>query len=835
MKTSPTDSPQPSRASPAFPTRLWALIALGYLAFAIYGSLVPLHFRAIPWDQAMAQFRAIPYLNLGIASRADWVANILLFIPLAFLWNGLLAPRRIGRDPRSVARAQPPLVPSVAISLLIAAMCVALSIAIEFTQTFFPPRTVSLNDILAESIGAVIGIMLWWIVGRRFAQWLADWNNARNDWPGRLFYLYLFGLIVYNLLPLDLTLSPVELFHKWREGRVMLLPLGFHFINPAQAFYALLSDVAIWVPAGVLSYLHHNRLQHSANGVTRQWLMLITAAMLVEGLQLFVYSRVSDVTDIITAGVGAGLGLWGARRVSASGMEDGGKIYGFPQPALWLALGWCGVLMIVFWYPFDFRTDGSFVRERLALFNKVPFEAYYYGTEFRAVTEVLHKILFFIPLGAFMALAMQPLRHGALRIALRVLTPAILLGAPMVIELGQVLLPDKYPDTTDWFLETLGALLGYGLIRWQKPRTMVNKPVQPPFIPTPPITGAHAPENESTRVIHLNEQWRTHAIVYGLLLAGLWFVTHSPAAPYNVRELLGTNPLWSALLLAGLLYWTFGGPAWIALRSEAAGLRGWNMLPLLFAHALCAWVLLRSAVPMESIHDIVGSPVLNWPWEWEMIGRFLALFGTITLLLTGAAVLAMRLCTRRATSVAASNNSALLFWFFIALPLLPALLWIVVARAATDNLTELLRDGGSITACVWLVIFWLLIAFTGSVLSQTLARRSVRPWAWAMLIAVASLPLGYTAFAAATEPLIVKYDQVFSAMQFLFSTDRGHYSSGSGLLIRYLIFQVGLIALIALTQYPLWRGGAQVTAAEAAPKTAPPGKARSARSSRRAQ
>ena len=834
-------SSQSSRAATAFPTRLWAFIAIGYLAFAIYGSLVPLHFRAMPWEQAVAQFSNIPYLNLGIASRADWVANILLFIPLAFLWNGLLTPRHS-------------VLGGMAISLLIITTCVALSIAIEFTQTFFPPRTVSLNDILAESMGAVIGIMLWWLLGRRFAHWLASWDSTHNDWPGRLLYTYLFGLVVYNLLPLDLTLSPVELFHKWREGRVMLVPFGFHFTNPAQAFYALLSDMAIWVPAGVLSHIHQSRLHRNTHSATRLWLALVVVAIVMEGLQLFVYSRVSDVTDIITAGLGAGLGLWGAPLVTRmDGASGRSRQTTFWQPALWLALGWCGVLMTVFWYPFDFRTDGNFVRERLALLSKVPFETYYYGTEFRAVTEVLHKILFFMPLGAFLALAAKSLRYqrSVAHVVVRVLTFAVLLSAPIAIELGQVMLPGKYPDTTDWLLETIGALLGYALLAWQKSE---QKRGATNFQPSAQSVPAPVPAMSAAANSRHAMSWRVHpvtahAIVYGILLAGLWLVTHSPAAPYNVRELLGGNPLWSALLLSGLLYWTFGAPAWIALRSEAAGLGGWNMLPLLLAHALFAWVLLRSAVPMESIHDIVGSPVLNWPWEWELIGRFLALFSMIALLLIGAAVITMRLCARRADNVAAVNagsaapvnNSALMYWFFIATPLLPALLWVVVAAAATDNLTELMRDGGGIAACVWLVIFWLVIAFTGSILSRALAQRGIQPWSqrclrrwpwkWTViLIVTASLPLGYAAFTAATEPFIVKYGKVFSAMQFLFSSNRDHYVTGTSLLLRYAVFHMGLIALIALTQYPLWRQAIAV-----ATKTMPRGTAKSARPNPRAR
>lgn len=434
-----------------FPTRLWMPIAIGYLAFVIYGSLVPLHFRYVPWDQAVASFRAIRYLDLGIASRADWVANILLFIPLAFLWNGLLAPRRA-------------IVGGVLVSLLVAAGCVALSLGIEFTQIFFPPRTVSVNDIVAESLGALIGILLWWLAGGRFARWLGGWSPAsgRADWVLRLCYVYIFGLFFYNLLPLDLTISPVEVFHKWREGRVMLVPFGFHFADPAQAFYGLLSDIAIWVPAGLLYRLHRPRHHPAA-----LWLRVIGAATLLEGMQLFVYSRVSDVTDILTAGLGAALGIWLAARIGRNAALPGAGSGGRMGSLAWLAAacGWSIVLMGVFWYPFDFRTDGAWVRERLGMFARVPFVAYYYGTEFRAATELLHKILFFMPLGMLLALARRPFRHGALDWLSRALAVAAMMGVPLGIELGQVLLPGKFPDSTDWFLETMGGMIGYALMR----------------------------------------------------------------------------------------------------------------------------------------------------------------------------------------------------------------------------------------------------------------------------------------------------------------------------------------------------------------------------------
>ncbi len=79
-----------SVGTPANPRSLLWLAALVYTAFVIYGSLVPLEFRAMPWDEAVAKFGAIPFLKLGIGSRADWVANLLLFIPLTYLWMGAL-------------------------------------------------------------------------------------------------------------------------------------------------------------------------------------------------------------------------------------------------------------------------------------------------------------------------------------------------------------------------------------------------------------------------------------------------------------------------------------------------------------------------------------------------------------------------------------------------------------------------------------------------------------------------------------------------------------------------------------------------------------------------
>ncbi|MCB1853092.1 MAG: VanZ family protein, partial [Gammaproteobacteria bacterium] len=129
--------------------------------------------------------------------------------------------------------------------------------------------------------------------------------------------------------------------------------------------------------------------------------------------------------------------------------------------ALFGSLLWILVLVAIFWYPFDFQLDRTFLRERLLLFERVPFYSYYYGTEFRAVTELLHKTLFFLPLGAILAFGRVRMPLSAARTIYRLLAFGILFAVPFGIELGQIALPEKNPSTTDLLLEITGGCIGY--------------------------------------------------------------------------------------------------------------------------------------------------------------------------------------------------------------------------------------------------------------------------------------------------------------------------------------------------------------------------------------
>jgi len=446
---------------------LW--LGLLYLVFVVYGSLVPLDYHALPWDQAVARFQDIPFLNLGIGSRADWMANLLLFIPLAFLWSGALAH---GRHAALGA----------VLTLFVWLAAAALSLGIEFTQLFFPQRTVSQNDIAAEALGAAIGVVCWWGFGARLLAWYQGWHREREPaaLAERAAWAYLVLLVGYNVLPLDLTLSVVEVYHKWQEGKLNLIPFAGLPVDPAHALFELATDAVLWVP---LAWLWHARPGRDSIKV---WRMAFLAVAGLEFMQLFVYSRVSDITDLFTGALGAGVGAWLGQRQFGARRQQAGRDSRVAV-SLWLrlalALAWVVILMGVFWYPFDFRGDGDFVRSRMAFLERVPFQVYYYGTEFRAITEVFHKTLFFAPLGALLAWWVSGLswrwRGYAAAASLLAVT-----GISLGIELGQVLLPGKYPDTTDWSLESVGGMLGYLLFRMIRNRPLPS-PKRSPASATP--------------------------------------------------------------------------------------------------------------------------------------------------------------------------------------------------------------------------------------------------------------------------------------------------------------------------------------------------------------
>jgi VanZ family protein len=413
---------------PAPNARFYAWMTAAFAAFVIYGSLVPFHFRPIPWDEAWTHWQSVCSLPVKVESRSDWAANILLFIPLGFLGMAALAVDR-GRAADLWA-------------LPVLAACAAFSASIEFLQLYFPPRVSSLSDVAAESIGAALGIAGWVVAGRQLTRYARRlWTTAKTEetvW--RLLLVYLAVLVLMQAMPLDLTISPSELYHKYKNGMVRPVPFSGWRADPQAGLKKALENVAWFLPGGIL--LGH-LARWSRWNVRVAWEVFglgLAGAAAIEFMQLFVASRSCDATDVLTGGA-AVLAGWLAVRAE-----------------LLAATAWVGVLVYLNWFPFNFASlDAATARwQRLSW---LPFADYLQGHYIDVMQMAVDKVMQFLVLGALLALSVRTRNKRAL--VTRLAAAALL---AVVLEGGQLFLPTRYASVTDVLVQTSGAGLGLLLL-----------------------------------------------------------------------------------------------------------------------------------------------------------------------------------------------------------------------------------------------------------------------------------------------------------------------------------------------------------------------------------
>jgi glycopeptide antibiotics resistance protein len=140
----------PSRAGRSVPERhgtlAWATLL--YMVAVTYASIIPFDYAPLALSDAVDRFLHIQYLKMGSDQEADWMANLLMFVPLGFLTLGAVWPRD-GTARRIFA------------AFAALAVCLLFLLGVKFLQLYFPPRTVTLNYIVAQSIGSAVGAVLW--------------------------------------------------------------------------------------------------------------------------------------------------------------------------------------------------------------------------------------------------------------------------------------------------------------------------------------------------------------------------------------------------------------------------------------------------------------------------------------------------------------------------------------------------------------------------------------------------------------------------------------------------------------------------------------------------
>ncbi len=497
---------------------------LGWLVFVVYGSLVPLDFMAFPLSEAWERFAQIRLLDVGVQGRADWVANGVLYVPVGALGTLVLAGGMVRRRWAGGGAAL--------------VLGVVLAVLVEFTQLFFPPRTVSLNDLLAEALGCLLGVAMAVLGMRHWREALDHWHGQRQRLAGAVSPLGLLALLMYALFPFDLLVSAGEFGHKlasdfwgwWlapvsvRDGMAMLL-------------WRLLAEACVVMPLG--GWWAHRRAVLQGPHTTMMLLPAVVGGALrgaafgvfLELAQLVVASGVSQGVSVLSRSIGWGLGaVLGVLTLAWRPQDWRAQLRRWTLPVL-VACSLAALAKAGWWSGDWSPADQAWARLSSGEVRFLPFYYHYFTSEGAAVQSVTPVVLLFAPWG-LLAWAWQrsPQLAG--------------LGAGVVaalVEAGRLFLPAVRPDPTNAMIAAASAAaVAWMCYRWGAGRA-VEAGMEGPRKSVPPLRLVPAPEVPASNA----GAWSSPVLwlVVGMTVLWLWrFPVHQ--AGVGLVLLMGCAVVW---------------------------------------------------------------------------------------------------------------------------------------------------------------------------------------------------------------------------------------------------------------------------------------------------
>lgn len=415
----------------------------------IYASLIPLQYEPLGWEETIDRFRGIRWLNLNVYRRADWVANGLAVLPFGFLLSGAA-----DRDHKLSVRYMIQILGIMFSGIL-------LVVGIEFVQLWFPPRTVSGNDIAAGCVGSLIGPLLWPVIGRAC---LAQWTRLKHLPKAELLspktsrvllVLYSGLLITYSIMPLDLMFSMDEWQIKSQQGRfAWLTGIGINASNNFAGLLELTATLALsslrMIPFGVLAY--RSKLTKLAP------IFVIGFPILLEVLQAPIFTRYTTFIDVLCGWTGGLLGLlltanW--FRVIRLNQSKSFRVMLVMACVLLIELAFLG--------RYERACTTEEITSNWKFFWAPPFSKYYYTTEFLAASNFAGKALAFAVLGFLVGNLRhhQPLSAKNGKQMQTIICAGVIVIVALCVELPQIYLQAFIADASDILIYLAGATIGW--------------------------------------------------------------------------------------------------------------------------------------------------------------------------------------------------------------------------------------------------------------------------------------------------------------------------------------------------------------------------------------
>jgi glycopeptide antibiotics resistance protein len=278
-------------------SRIYSAATAATIAFIVWGSLFPFESRSMTLVEARDLLWSTRGLLVDLASWSftDVVSNAALFVPFGLFVSAQL-------DRRWGAR------PTVALPL---AGSFLLSGAVEFSQAYIIWRAPSLLDVAAAVSGAVVGLILWRVCRRDVESISLHikqlWEASNHAERGLLIYTGIFACAW--LAPFDVTIRPDEIRDKYQHQRLLLVPLSASPDAATPSWLALTLVAAI--PVGMASQVCPRRERWTPG---RAVAVAALSLLILEAVQVSVFSRTTDATELLVAVPGAALGAYLAPR-----------------------------------------------------------------------------------------------------------------------------------------------------------------------------------------------------------------------------------------------------------------------------------------------------------------------------------------------------------------------------------------------------------------------------------------------------------------------------------------------------------------------------------------
>jgi VanZ family protein len=373
-----------------------------------------------------------PLRGLG-GSWADVYSNIALFIPWGFLL-AICLQKRGSSWWRTLLLA------------MITAVC--LSGTVEFLQLFAPKRSISVVDLMTNTLGSVVGALVGWPLARWV--WPAASVRVRQlvlARPAAACALLVGAVILFaGLSPSYDKLGSRGMTARLKTARLVPFGQTAGGFTPRDKACLWVAELLTWTLAGgVFAVALRESKRSGVRAIGTVAALAGGLSLIIEAIQLVIPGRDVDLTSVLLALLGSTLG--------ASLMMRGARVevHRWTIPAL---IVWGIAVTLAAWSP------GRFVwpdRWELQPAMYVPFWSYFGSRTLEDLTDVVGQTVLFLPLGAI--LAVRSFRWS--------FPSVVLIGLAMgaILEVGQAFLPARSPDVSDAISAAAGA--GFGLALWR--------------------------------------------------------------------------------------------------------------------------------------------------------------------------------------------------------------------------------------------------------------------------------------------------------------------------------------------------------------------------------